>query len=158
MFRKLIATDDNPATLILRLVLGVVFFAHGAQKLLGWFGGPGFSGTMGMFTGYLHIPAPLAFLAIAAEFFGGLGLILGFLTRIAAFGISVNMLVAIATVHHSYGFFMNWTGSQKGEGFEYHLLVLAITAYLIIRGAGASSVDRAIAPASPLAQPRLARA
>ncbi len=158
MFRKLMATDDNPATLILRLVLGVVFFAHGAQKLLGWFGGPGFSGTMGMFTGYLHIPAPLAFLAIAAEFFGGLGLILGFLTRIAAFGIAVNMLVAIATVHHSYGFFMNWTGTQKGEGFEYHLLVLAITAYLIIRGAGALSVDRATATASPLAQPRLARA
>jgi putative oxidoreductase len=158
MFRKLITTDDNPATLILRLVLGVVFFAHGAQKLLGWFGGPGFSGTMGMFTGYLHIPAPLAFLAIAAEFFGGLGLILGFLTRIAAFGIAVNMLVAIATVHHSYGFFMNWTGTQKGEGFEYHLLVLAITAYLIIRGAGAFSVDRAIAAEPPVAQPRLARA
>ena len=158
MFRKLIATDDNPATLILRLVLGVVFFAHGAQKLLGWFGGPGYSGTMGMFTGYLHIPAPLAFLAIAAEFFGGLGLILGFLTRIAAFGIAVNMLVAIATVHHSYGFFMNWTGTQKGEGFEYHLLVLAITAYLIIRGAGALSVDRAIAAEPPVAQPRLARA
>ena len=153
MFRKLITTDDNPATLILRLVLGVVFLVHGAQKLLGWFGGPGFSGTMGMFTGYLHIPAPLAFLAIAAEFFGGLGLILGFLTRIAAFGIAVNMLVAIATVHHSYGFFMNWAGTQKGEGFEYHLLVLAITAYLIIRGAGALSVDRAIA-----AKPRLARA
>lgn len=158
MFRKLIATDENQATVILRLVLGVVFFAHGAQKLLGWFGGPGFSGTMGMFTGYLHIPAPLAFLAIAAEFFGGLGLILGFLTRIAAFGITVNMLVAIATVHHSYGFFMNWTGAQKGEGFEYHLLVLAITAYLMIRGAGAFSVDRAIATASPLAEPRLARA
>jgi len=158
MFRKLIATDDNPATLVLRLVLGIVFFAHGAQKLLGWFGGPGFSGTMGMFTGYLHIPAPLAFLAIAAEFFGGLGLILGFLTRIAAFGISVNMLVAIATVHHSYGFFMNWTGSQKGEGFEYHLLVLAITGYLMIRGAGALSVDRALTAATPLPQPRLARA
>src|ERR1700741_765173 len=102
MLRKLITTDDNPATAILRLVLGVVFFAHGAQKALGWFGGPGFSGTMGMFTGYLHIPAPLAFLAIAAEFFGGLGLILGFLTRIAAFGIAVNMLVAISLVHSSF--------------------------------------------------------
>ena len=158
MFRKLITTDDNPATLILRLVLGVVFFAHGAQKLLGWFGGPGFSGTMGMFTGYLHIPAPFAFLAIAAEFFGGLGLILGFLTRIAAFGIAVNMLVAVAMVHRSFGFFMNWTGSQKGEGFEYHLLVLAITTYLMIRGAGAFSVDRAIAAESLVAQPRLARA
>src|SRR5438093_5630099 len=158
MFRKLMATDDNPATAILRLALGVVFFAHGAQKMLGWFGGFGFSGTMSFFTGAMHIPAPFAFLAIAAEFFGGLGLILGFLTRIAAFGIAVNMVVAIATVHHSYGFFMNWTGTQKGEGFEYHLLVLAITAYLIIRGAGALSVDRGTATASPLAQPRLARA
>src|SRR5437762_13741909 len=98
MFRKLIATDDNPATLILRLVLGVVFFAHGAQKMSGWFGGPGFSGTMGLFTGYLHIPAPFAFLAIAAEFFGGLGLILGFLTRVAALGIAANMVVPIAMV------------------------------------------------------------
>src|SRR6267378_8678503 len=156
MFRKLITTDDNPATLILRLVLGVVFLVHGAQKLLGWFGGPGFSGTMGMFTGYLHIPAPLAFLAIAAEFFGGLGLILGFLTRIAAFGIAVNMLVAIATVHHSYGFFMNWSGTQKGEGFEYHLLVLALTAFLMIRGAGAFSVDRVL-NVPVRAEPTLAR-
>src|SRR5438876_184535 len=91
--------------------------------------------------GPLQIPAPLAFLAIAAEFFGGLGLILGFLTRIAAFGITVNMLVAIAAVHGPFGFFMNWTGTQKGEGIEYHLLVLAITAFLMIRGAGAFSID-----------------
>src|SRR5437867_9932466 len=158
MIRTICATDDSTATTILRLVLGVVFFAHGAQKMLGWFGGFGFAATMVMFTGMMHIPAPLAFLAIAAEFFGGLGLILGFLTRVAASGIAVNMLVAIATVHHSYGFFMNWTGTQKGEGFEYHLLVLAITVYLIIRGAGALSGDRATATASPLAQPRLARA
>ena len=156
MFRKLLTTDDNPATLILRLVLGVVFFAHGAQKLLGWFGGPGFSGTMGMFTGYLHIPAPFAFLAIAAEFFGGIGLMFGFLTRIAAFGISVNMLVAIATVHSASGFFMNWTGAQKGEGFEYHLLVLAMTAFLMIRGGGSFSIDRAISIASPAGQLRVA--
>src|SRR2546430_983735 len=107
MFRRLYATDDSTATSILRLVLGVVFFAHGAQKLLGWFGGFGFAGTMGFFTGMMHIPAPLAFLAIAAEFFGGMGLILGFLTRIAAFGIAVDMLVAIATVHGAYGLFMN---------------------------------------------------
>jgi putative oxidoreductase len=147
MIRKLLATDDDTATAILRLVLGVVFFAHGAQKMLGWFGGYGFSGTMGFFTGTMHIPAPLAFLAIAAEFFGGLGLIFGFLTRIAAFGIAVNMLVAIAMVHGPNGFFMNWSGTQKGEGFEYHLLVLAITAFLMIRGAGAFSVDRAIATA-----------
>jgi putative oxidoreductase len=149
MFRKLIATDNNTATAILRLATGLVFFAHGAQKMLGWFGGYGFSGTMGFFTGVMHIPAPFAFLAIAAEFFGGLGLILGFLARIAAFGIAVNMLVAIATVHSAFGFFMNWSGTQKGEGFEYHLLVLAITTFLMIRGAGALSVDRALTSAEP---------
>ena len=96
---------------------------------------------MHFFTGVMHIPAPLAFLAIAAEFFGERALF-GFLTRIAAFGIGVNMLVAIMTVHHAFGFFMNWTGTQKGEGFEFHLLVLAIVAFLVIRGAGAFSVDR----------------
>jgi putative oxidoreductase len=158
MLRKLLVTDDNAATVILRLVLGVVFFAHGAQKMLGWFGGYGFSGTMGYFTGTAHIPAVFAFLAIAAEFFGGLGLIFGFLTRIAAFGISVNMLVAIATVHGAMGFFMNWTGAQKGEGFEYHLLVLAITAFLMIRGAGAFSIDRAITTSSLVPRTRTARA
>jgi putative oxidoreductase len=142
MIRRLYATDDSTATSILRLVLGVVFFAHGAQKMLGWFGGFGFAGTMNFFTGMMHIPAPLAFLAIAAEFFGGIGLILGFLTRIAAFGIGVNMLVAIMTVHRFFGFFINWTGTQKGEGFEFHLLVLAIVAFLMIQGAGGFSVDR----------------
>ena len=149
MLKKLMSTSDDVAFTMVRLVLGVVFFAHGAQKMLGWFGGFGFSGTMGFFTGAMHIPAPLAFLAIAAEFFGSLGLILGFLTRIAAFGIATNMVVAILTVHGAVGFFMNWTGSQKGEGFEYHLLVLAITAFLMIRGAGAWSVDGAIARRSP---------
>src|SRR5271168_2044923 len=137
MIRRLYATDDSVATSILRLVLGVVFFAHGAQKMLGWFGGYGFAGTMSFFTGLMHIPVPLAFLAIAAEFFGGIGLILGFLTRIAAFGIAFNMLVAIGMVHSSFGFFMNWSGEQKGEGFEYHLLTLAITTFLMIQGAGA---------------------
>ena len=157
MIRRLFATDESAATSILRLVLGVVFFAHGAQKMLGWFGGFGFSGTMGFFTGSMHIPAPFAFLAIAAEFFGGLGLIVGFLTRVAAFGIAVNMVVAIAIAHSAYGFFMNWTGTQKGEGFEYHLLVLAMTAFLMIRGAGAFSVDCAIATTSHTTQPGLAR-
>jgi len=141
MFRKLIATDNDRATAILRLVLGVIFFAHGAQKMLGWFGGYGFTGTMGFFTGVLHIPAPFAFLAIAAEFFGGLGLIVGLLARVASFGILCNMIVAVAMVHVRFGFFMNWTGLQKGEGYEYHLLVLAVTALLMIRGAGAASVD-----------------
>ena len=142
MIRKLIATDNDDAVTFLRLVLGVVFFAHGAQKALGWFGGYGFSGTMGFFTGMMHIPAPFAVLAIAAEFLGGLGLIFGLLTRVAAFGIFCNMAVAVAMIHHQFGLFMNWTGTQKGEGFEFHLLVLAITVFLMIRGAGAASIDR----------------
>ena len=116
MTNKLLRTDNDIATATVRLALGVVFFAHGAQKLLGWFGGYGFTGTMGFFTGVLHIPAIFAFLAIAAEFFGGLGLIFGFLTRIAAIGVLSNMIVAIALVHSQFGFFMNWTGTQRGEG------------------------------------------
>jgi putative oxidoreductase len=145
MLRKLTHTDSSIGTTIIRVLLGAVFFAHGAQKLLGWFGGYGFSGTMGFFTGTLHIPAVFAFLAIAAEFFGGLGLIFGVLTRVAAFGIAVNMLVAIAMVHSRFGFFMNWSGNQKGEGFEYHLLALAMSAFLVLEGAGAFSVDRQLA-------------
>jgi putative oxidoreductase len=142
MIRKLIATNNDDAVTFLRLVLGVVFFAHGAQKALGWFGGYGFSGTMGFFTGMMHIPALFAVLAIAAEFLGGLGLIVGLLTRVAAFGIFCNMVIAVAMIHHQFGFFMNWAGTQKGEGFEFHLLVLAITVFLMIRGAGSASVDR----------------
>jgi putative oxidoreductase len=142
MIRKLMATDNDAAITVLRLVVGVVFFAHGAQKMLGWFGGYGFTGTMGFFTGMMHIPAVFAFLAISAEFFGGLGLIFGLLTRVAAFGVFCNMLVAVAMVHHQFGFFMNWAGTQKGEGFEFHLLAVAATVFLMIRGAGAVSVDR----------------
>ena len=120
---------------ILRLVLGVVFFAHGAQKMLGWFGGYGFHGTMGFF-GHLGMPASVAFLVICTEFFGGLGLIVGLLTRIAALGIGVEMIGAIFMVHLPNGFFMNWAGNQKGEGFEYHLLAIAIAATLLLRGSG----------------------
>lgn len=144
MFRKLIATSNDFTYTIARLVLGVVFFAHGAQKMLGWFGGYGFTGTMGFFTQMLHIPAPLAFLAICAEFFGGLGLIIGLLSRVAAFGIAINMLVAVLTVHIHYGFFVNWYGQQKGEGFEYHLLAITLALVVMIKGAGALSIDRAL--------------
>jgi putative oxidoreductase len=143
MFRKLIATSNDFTYTIARLVLGVVFFAHGAQKMLGWFGGFGFTATMGFFT-QMHIPAPLAFLAICAEFFGGLGLIVGLLSRVAAFGIAMNMLVAILMVHIHYGFFVNWYGQQKGEGFEYHLLAIALALVVMIKGAGALSIDRAL--------------
>jgi putative oxidoreductase len=139
--RKLFSTSNDLTLAIARLVLGIVFFAHGAQKMLGWFGGYGFSRTMGFFT-HNGIPAPLAFLAICAEFFGGLGLIVGLLSRIAAFGIAVNMVVAIATVHVHNGFFMNWFGHQKGEGYEYHLLALGLLLLVMVKGAGAASLDR----------------
>jgi putative oxidoreductase len=148
MFQRLIHTDNDTANLILRLLLGIVFFPHGAQKMLGWFGGYGFSGTMHFFTGALGVPTIFAFLAIAAEFFGSLGLITGLLTRVAAFGITVNMLVAIFMVHLPNGFFMNWSGKQAGEGFEYHLLVLAITIVLMIKGGGRWSVDGLISKKS----------
>ena len=110
--------------------------------MLGWFGGYGFTGTMGFFTHQMGIPAFFAFLAICAEFFGGMGLIVGLLGRIAAFGIMCNMLVAIAVVHVHNGFFMNWSGNQKGEGFEYHLLAIAMLLVILIKGSGALSVDR----------------
>lgn len=145
MFRKLISTGNDWAITILRFILGVVFFYHGTQKVLGWFGGYGFSATMGFFTHQMGIPAPFAFLAIMAEFLGGLGLIFGFLGRIAAFGILCNMLVAIFMVHLQFGFSMNWSGTQKGEGIEYHLLAIAIALALLLYGSGAASIDRAIA-------------
>ena len=141
--RKLLSTSNEFTLTIVRLVLGIVFFAHGAQKMLGWFGGYGFHGTMGFFT-HMGIPAPFAFLAICAEFFGGLGLLVGLLSRIAAFGIICNMLVAVFTVHVHNGFFMNWAGQQKGEGYEYHLLAIALLLVVLVRGAGAVSIDRAL--------------
>jgi putative oxidoreductase len=143
MLKKLMGTSNDLALTTLRLVLGVVFFAHGAQKMVGWFGGFGFHGTMGAFTS-MGMPAALAFLIICTEFFGGLGLIFGLLTRIAALGVCGLMIGAIFMVHLQFGFFMNWIGTQKGEGFEFHLLVLAIAATLLLRGAGAFSLDRAL--------------
>jgi putative oxidoreductase len=147
MFRKLLATSNDWILTLLRLVMGVLFFAHGAQKALGWFGGYGFSGTMGFFTNMMHIPAPFAFLAICAEFLGGIGLILGALGRVAAFGIACNMVAAVLMVHSQFGLFMNWGGQQKGEGFEFHLLAIAIAVVLMARGSGAVSVDGALSGA-----------
>jgi putative oxidoreductase len=143
MLKRLMSTSNDVSFTILRLVLGVVFFAHGAQKMLGWFGGFGFHATMGFFS-HMGMPAPIAFLVICIEFFGGLGLIVGLLSRIAALGIGFEMIGAIFMVHLPNGFFMNWTGTQKGEGFEYHLLVIAIAATLLLRGAGAFSLDHAL--------------
>jgi putative oxidoreductase len=143
--KKLIATSNDPLLTALRLVLGIIFFAHGAQLTLGLFGGQGLWGSMNFFTTALQIPAPFAFLAIMAEFAGGAALILGVGSRVAALSIAVNMVVAVVMVHAQYGLFMNWFGNQKGEGFEYHLLAIAVALPVIFRGGGAFSVDRLIA-------------
>lgn len=140
----LIKTENDVAALFLRLFLGVVMFPHGAQKVLGWYGGNGFSGTMGFFTTKMGIPYVLALLVIAAEFLGALGLIFGLLTRVAAFGVFSVMVGAIYLVHWKFGFFMNWAGKNPGEGYEFHLLVIAIAFALMMKGGGALSVDRLI--------------
>ena len=145
--KTLFQTDEAWSSLILRVMLAIVMFPHGAQKLLGWFGGYGFSGTMGFFTGTMHLPWIVAFLVIIGESFGSLGLVLGFLTRFTAASIAVIMIGAIATVHWPNGFFMNWAGKQAGEGFEYHLLVIGMCLALLLAGGGKWSVDRVIAKA-----------
>jgi putative oxidoreductase len=155
---RLLATGRDRTLLVQRMVLGLVMFPHGAQKLLGWFGGYGFSGTLGFFTDTMHLPAPLGVLIILGESLGAVGLVLGAGTRLAALGITAVMLGAIATTHAQFGFFMNWFGAQHGEGFEYHLLVLALALPLVVRGGGLRSVDAALAErlrggAVPVAQP-----
>jgi putative oxidoreductase len=143
--RTLFQTDEAWSSLVLRMMLGIVMLPHGAQKLLGLFGGFGFAGTMEMFTEKMHIPAALAFLVIMGESFGSLGLIVGFLTRFSAFGVLCIMLGAITMVHWPNGFFMNWSGKQAGEGYEYHLLVIGMSLALLLMGGGKWSVDGAIA-------------
>jgi len=141
--RFLFATRTDYGALVARLALGAVMFPHGAQKLLGWFGGYGYRGTMDFFASQ-GIPTLFGLLAIIAEFFGAIGLIVGFLGRLAAFGIGCVMAVAIGMVHAPVGFFMNWAGSQKGEGFEYHILAIGLALVVIIKGSGALSIDRAL--------------
>ena len=142
--KALFRTEDSLSLLLVRLGLGIVMLPHGLQKTLGLFGGPGFSGTMEMFTSQ-GMPALLAFLVILSESLGSLGLIVGFLTRVAAFGCASVMLGAIGMVHWQNGFFMNWSGKQPGEGFEYHILALAVALALLIGGGGRASVDRSLA-------------
>lgn len=130
--------------LILRLGLGIVILPHGLQKVFGWFGGQGLTATYDSFTEGMGIPGVLAILVIAAESVGSLALIVGFMTRLAAFGIVCVMTGAIAIVHWQYGFFMNWQGQKEGEGFEFHILAIAIGLALLIAGGGLWSVDSAI--------------
>jgi len=141
MFGKLLSTRDDVAPLVMRVMLGIVFLPHGAQKVFGWFGGYGLSGTLHFFTETMGVPLIFALLVIAAESLGALGLIVGFLTRIAALGVACVMIGAIFMVHLSNGFFMNWSGQQAGEGFEFHLLAIALALALLITGGGKASVD-----------------
>lgn len=142
MWKKLLETNDDLAALVLRLTLAIVIFPHGAQKLLGWFGGPGFEGVMAFFTQQMGIPAPLALLVIVAEFFGAIALALGLFGRVAALGVLALMAAAIFLVHLPNGFFMNWFGAQAGEGFEYHLLAIGIALAVLIKGSGPFSLDQ----------------
>jgi len=143
MLRSIFRTEDDASALVARLALGIVILPHGLQKLLGMFGGAGFTATVDYFVSS-GLPAFLAVLIIIGEAFGALGLILGFLSRLAALGITIIMLGAILTVHVKFGFFMNWAGTQAGEGFEFHLLAIGLALVVLIRGGGLWSVDAAI--------------
>jgi len=150
---RLLTTKNDGLLLAQRLLLAAVMFPHGAQHALGWFGGYGFGGTYGWMTGTLGIPAPLAALAIVTELIAPVLLVIGLGGRLAAAGLAAILSVAAFT-HVSNGFFMNWFGSQPGEGFEYHLLGIALAASIVVRGSGAFSMDRTLmarAPHVPLA-------
>lgn len=139
------ATDGSPTQAMLRVTLALVLFPHGAQHLFGWFGGYGFEGTMGWMTGTLGIPAPLAAASILLEFFGPLALLAGIASRLVGISLTVFMATAAST-HVANGFFMNWLGNLPAgtEGFEFHLLTIAIALAVAANGAGAFSVDRVL--------------
>lgn len=144
MLKKMFATRNDVALTVLRLALAVVVLPHGAQKVLGVFGGAGFNGTMQFFTETMGIPYLLGLMAVLAESLGSLGLLFGFMTRLSAFGVGVTMVVAALMVHVQNGFFMNWFGTQAGEGYEYHILAAGMAAALVIAGGGRWSVDEKI--------------
>ena len=147
MLKNLYYTDDNITGLIARIALGIVILPHGLQKLLGMFGGAGFSNTIDFFVS-TGMPSFVAFLIIIAESFGAVSLIVGFLARFSAAAISLIMLGAIFMVHLQHGFFMNWFGNQQGEGFEYHLLAIGLGLVVMLGGAGKASVDLALSKSS----------
>jgi putative oxidoreductase len=144
LLRRVLATEGDWGATVARVALAGVMLPHGAQKLLGWFGGYGFQGTMGFLTTQVGLPYPIALLVILIESFGGLFLVLGLAGRVMAAGVAAVMVGAVVTTHLANGFFMNWAGTQKGEGFEYHILALALALVVMLRGSGAASVDRAL--------------
>jgi Predicted membrane protein len=132
------------ALFLLRVILGVVFFAHGAQKVFGWFGGYGLSGTVGYFKDVVHVPALLAYLGPFVEFVGGIALLFGVFTKAAALGIFIMMLVATLKVHLPMGFFLSGKGDGKGQGYEFALTLAIISLVLILLGGGLYSIDNLI--------------
>lgn len=152
--KKLLATNsENTTALLARLALGVVVFPHGAQKLLGWFGGYGFDGTMGFLTGAAGLPSIIALLVILIEFFGALFLIAGFATRLAAIGVIANFAGVVTTSHLNSGFFMNWYAQpNKGEGLEYFILLFGLAIISLVAGGGRASADAVISKGLPIRQ------
>lgn len=144
MKKFLFTTNDSYAPTILRVLLGTMLFGHGAQKLMGWFGGYGFEGTMAYFTGTAGLPWIVGLLVILLEFFGSVLLILGFATRIWSTAMLFLFAGIALMVHLPNGFYMNWEGTQKGEGIEFFLLAIGMAASLTITGAGKLSIDRTI--------------
>ena len=143
LFRSFVATGDSFAPTFLRLALGLMMFPHGAQKLLGWFGGYGFTGSMGYFTGTVGTPWIVGLLVILGEFFGSLLLIAGLGTRFASASLALIMAGAAWQLRDN-GFFMNWFGNQKGEGVELFILAIGISIALVFLGGGKWSVDSAV--------------
>ena len=139
--KKLIKVSSKWTGVYLRVALGVMILPHGSQKLLGWFGGYGFQGTMKFFTESMNIPWVFALSVILIEFFGGIALLLGIGTRVFAFLTGIVMFVALLLVHAQHGFFMNWFGNQKGEGIEFFILAIGISIALVIEGSGKLSID-----------------
>jgi putative oxidoreductase len=138
-----LGTYPSWSHLVVRLALGVVFFAHGAQKGFGWYGGPGLAGAIKMFQG-MAVPPAATVIAVLIEFVGACAMIVGFLARPAAVGIIVVMLVAIAKVHGKHGFFLNLGVPGKGPGYEFNVVLIAMALSILIGGAGILSVDRAL--------------
>ena len=128
--------------LVLRLTLAVVLWPHGAQKALGLFGGPGISATVAGLSGHMGLPAFVAYLVIALEFLGPIALVLGVLTRLVALGIAIDMAYAAVLVHLPNGFFMNFMGTQKGEGIEFFIFAVGIALALVITGPGRVALMR----------------
>lgn len=137
-------TNNSWAATVARLTLGLIMIPHGMQKIFGMFGGDGFLGTMNRFSEGMGYPSIIAFLIIFFEFFGALGLILGFASRFMAFGILVLMVGAIVEVHYQYGYFLNWHGTMQGEGMQFNLLMIGVCLVTIILGSGKYSLDRKI--------------